>query len=681
MATSSNTPLPQDDGLWMFLQSRGIPEENIQKMQQDHIDSSVVGEIDDATMTAYIPAYGDRIATRRFCMEKQTKGGDDLKRHSLFEKLRRKMGTLTSNKDTDQDFQEEHSMQPTKIHLRNNKRAVKMTRKIELGWIHDKKQVRKRNGGGTRVLDISKKATKTEILSQAKKLFFPNEKSRKGMWEEFSHNIVDFQEAYLDEGVSVGELYETHKLGILRFYLFTEHLTNGDEVFTEMTEETDEQTDAARLNERQKNTTEDNEQLTQKTHDSEQQTYTVEAFVSTAVEMVDLTSLCDTSEVIFGPLQGGPFLEDLDDTILHEPIEEAQININAYSSTPVHFDTVPAGSLSPTYELLHVTVKLHRVNLLEELITQFKDEAMMSYSVKYSFIHEMGADADGVSRDVYAAFWTEFLDCAAEGADVRVPSLSTKWQEEEWKSVGRIMVKGLKDHGYFPSRLAQAFTAAITFGEHTVSPDILFDSLMLYLSQSERDLLSTALQDDLDGDDEDELLDLMDRMGVRTVPTQENLKAVLLQVAHKQIIQQPKYALDNIAAVAGPTLREFFPSVLDMQKMYEDLKPSARKVLKLITASPATPAENQSLRFLHQYIRGLDEIGLRKMLRFVTGSDVICVKDIQVIFTPLEGLSRRPIAHTCGPTLELPSTYNSYPDLRAEMEAILSSNFYAMDIA
>ncbi|XP_060749178.1 uncharacterized protein LOC132861600 isoform X1 [Tachysurus vachellii] len=265
MATSSNTPLPQDDGLWMFLQSRGIPEKNIQKMQQDHIDSSVVGEIDDATMTAYIPAYGDRIATRLFCMEKQRKGGDDLKRQSLFEKLKRKMGTLTSNKDTDKDFEEEHSMQPTKIHLRNNKRAVKMARKIELGWIHDKKQVRKCNGGGTRVLDISKKATKTKILSQAKKLFFPNEKSRKGKWEEFSHNIVDFQEAYLDEGVSVGELYETHKLGILRFYLFTEHLTNEDEVFTEMTEGTDEQTDAARLNERQKNATEDNEQLTKNT--------------------------------------------------------------------------------------------------------------------------------------------------------------------------------------------------------------------------------------------------------------------------------------------------------------------------------------------------------------------------------------------------------------------------------
>jgi len=115
----------------------------------------------------------------------------------------------------------------------------------------------------------------------------------------------------------VWESSETHKLGIFRFYLFTEHLTNGDEVFTEMTEGTDQQTDA---DEHQKNTTEDNEQMTQKAHEREQQTHTVEAFVSTAVEIVDLTFLCDTSEV---PLQGGPFLEDLDDTIFHEPIEKA----------------------------------------------------------------------------------------------------------------------------------------------------------------------------------------------------------------------------------------------------------------------------------------------------------------------------------------------------------------------
>ena len=79
------------------------------------------------------------------------------------------------------------------------------------------------------------------------------------------------------------------------------------------------------------------------------------------------------------------------------------------------------------------------------------------------------------------------------------------------KSVGRILAKGLKDHRYF--RLARASTAAVIFGEHSGPPDLLFDSLMLYLSQSEHDLLPTALQEAFVGNDEEELLGLMDCMG------------------------------------------------------------------------------------------------------------------------------------------------------------------------
>ena len=49
-------------------------------------------------------------------------------------------------------------------------------------------------------------------------------------------------------------------------------------------------------------------------------------------------------------------------------------------------------------------IKLHRVNLLEEMIRQLKDPALLKLSLKYTYIDEKGADADGVSRDVYAAF-------------------------------------------------------------------------------------------------------------------------------------------------------------------------------------------------------------------------------------------------------------------------------------
>lgn len=134
------------------------------------------------------------------------------------------------------------------------------------------------------------------------------------------------------------------------------------------------------------------------------------------------------------------------------------------------------------------------------------------------------------------------MDSAAEGAEMRVPSLSPRWQEEEWKAVGRIL-----DQGYFPLRLAPAFTTALISGEHAVSTDSLFESLMLYLTQCERELITAALGGDLDTDGQHDLLEMLDGLGVKSVPSQANLKAVLLQVAHKQIIQQPKYALDNMS--------------------------------------------------------------------------------------------------------------------------------------
>ena len=109
-------------------------------------------------------------------------------------------------------------------------------------------------------------------------------------------------------------------------------------------------------------------------------------------------------------------------------------------------------------------------------------------------------------------------------------------------------------------------------------------------------------------------------------------------------------------------------------KMYEDKKPTTRKLLKLLDASPTlTLVEKQSFCFLQQYIRGQDDAGLRRMLRFVTGSDVICVNKVEILFTPIDGLARRPVAHTCGPALVILGTYTSYPELRTEMDSILVS--------
>lgn len=177
---------------------------------------------------------------------------------------------------------------------------------------------------------------------------------------------------------------------------------------------------------------------------------------------------------------------------------------------------------------------------------------------------------------------------------MRVPVLSTKRKAEEWKCIGRI--KGFQD--YFPCRLAQAFTVALLFGEQSVTPDLLFESFLLYLSKEDRDLVNKALQEDLDDEEKDELTDLLDRMGVQSVPTKLKLKATLLSVAHKLIIQQPKYALDKLSEVVGPAFRKVVCSLDNIQQIYEKVKPTTRKVLKLLDASPSTQPEHQEFPLL-----------------------------------------------------------------------------------
>lgn len=630
----------------------------------------------DDTLAGYIPTYGDRIAARRFCLENHGTSAKESRKQSLLEKLKKKMG-IDGNDDKKSDHEETSVPKRKRGNAKNNKWAEKKTRKVELGWIHEGTQVRKRRGGGTRTLAVPKEAKKVDILQHAKDLFFPNGKSKLGRLETFSHDIVDYQEeAVFDEDITVGELYTVLRMGVLRFYLCTKSLTDEDDEY-------DGGKSDVNNNDVQLDTHEEDEQVTQ-----------TGVILSPDLKLVDADALSDTSEVMFGHFLGEPMASQLDDTLIHQPslqFEEdglviASIMLPPTSTTLITPDTAyigdEASSSTASYEVVCVTIKLHRVNLLDEMISQFKDPALLNHPLKYTFIDEKGLDAEGVSRDVYAAFWTEFMDHTAEGEDLRVPSLSPKWQEEEWKSIGRILLKGFQDHGYFPCRLAPVFTVALIFGENEVSDDMLFESLLLYISQSDRDLITTALKEDLSDEDRDELLDLLDRLDVTTLPTQENLKDILLKVAHKQLIQKPRYAAEKMSLIASHFLKEAFVSPQAVLQMYEDKKPTTRKLLKLLDASPTTQAENQSFRFLQQYIRGLDDTGLRRMLRFVTGSDVICVKKVEILFTPLDGLARRPVAHTCGPALELPWTYTSYPELRTEMDSILvAESSYNFSIA
>lgn len=106
-----------------------------------------------------------------------------------------------------------------------------------MGWLHFSKneyrQVRTKNGGGTRHITVHKQTTVGQILEMAKELFSPNGISTKGPTEDFAFDISDFQRKPINSAVTVGGLYEQSKLKLFRFYICTKEKSHLSECSSE----------------------------------------------------------------------------------------------------------------------------------------------------------------------------------------------------------------------------------------------------------------------------------------------------------------------------------------------------------------------------------------------------------------------------------------------------------------
>lgn len=80
----------------------------------------------------------------------------------------------------------------------------------------------------------------------------------------------------------------------------------------------------------------------------------------------------------------------------------------------------------------------------------------------------------------------------------------------------------------------------------------------------------------------------------------------------------------------------------------------------------------QSLEHLKRFVKSLEGKALNKFLQFCTGGDVITTDGIEVSFLSLQVLQRHPVARTCVPLLELPTTNESYPALVEESTNVMN---------
>ena len=317
------------------------------------------------------------------------------------------------------------------------------------------------------------------------------------------------------------------------------------------------------------------------------------------------------------------------------------------------------------------------------MISHSQDKDVAADSIVFEIIDdrrkpEKGA-GNSVARDVFSLFWKAFGDSMTIGAQEQVPYVRHDHFISEWQSIGRIFVKGNKMVSYFPRFLSKAFIAYCLFGDAVPDPLVL-NSFKSYLSVDEEKLVENCLANNDDPHElqSDEVVDFLECFNCRTVLNKDNCQIVITELAKQELIQKPHIMLSCWQPILS-SLKDFepFQSVESLEAFYDSIKPTNKKVLQLLVAQPETKGERDSLKFLQRYIRGLDEQNLGHFLRFTT---VLIVSQITLSFLKVEGIYKTPVAHTCGPVLELPSTYQDFCELREIFNNILSKSDWHMDV-
>ena len=331
-------------------------------------------------------------------------------------------------------------------------------------------------------------------------------------------------------------------------------------------------------------------------------------------------------------------------------------------------------------------LKVHRSCLKTDLINHFKDDSILNHDITFDVINQRGEIEQGagigVTREVYSSFWVDFSISMTIGERERVPFVRHDHFVDEWKAVGRILVKGYTSVAYFPFFLSKAFICYCLFGEE-VNNDIFFlNAFKRYLSPSEEEMISDILEKSEIPEDRDELDDFLERFNCRTNVTRENIVKVFVEISRQELVQKPHL----MAAAWQPILQNElkalpeFQSIPEVEAFYERIKPTTKKVLDSIECCPNTSGERDALKFLQRFIRGLEMPKLVQFLRFTTAMDIMGRRKLQVEFNKSQGFGSRPIAHTCGPVLELPSTYANFVELREEFTNILNQDKWEIDI-
>lgn len=174
-----------------------------------------------------------------------------------------------------------------------------------------------------------------------------------------------------------------------------------------------------------------------------------------------------------------------------------------------------------------MSLTVHCSVICSDMIEHFKVHEIMNRELVFTVVNERGNKGEGVGegveREVYSLFWKQFSNSMTIGKCERVPFVRHDHFIKEWEAVGRILVKGYKSASYFPMFLSKAFLCYCLF-DAEVPDNVLLESFIKYLSLVEEELVREYLQKDCFPEENEELLEFLERFNCRTAVTAQNLR-------------------------------------------------------------------------------------------------------------------------------------------------------------
>lgn len=201
-----------------------------------------------------------------------------------------------------------------------------------------------------------------------------------------------------------------------------------------------------------------------------------------------------------------------------------------------------------------------------------------------------------------------------------------------------------------------------------VSDDCLISSFLKLLPEKEADTLESAMGEATQASfPANEIIDIMASFGATALPSEKNIRKLILDATKSEMICKPYLALLKVTEGMGPFWSTFLAN--EVKALYTLSSPSSANVIGCLHCLPRDSDEQRVFTWLCRYINSSDDRILRRFIRFCTATDVVIPGGlISVRFENMVEIAMRPRARTCFRVFTLPKNYHTFTQLRQQLD-------------